>query len=25
VKVTGSLVPAGDVLQNRRYQEPAGH
>jgi PKD repeat protein len=24
VKVTGSLVPAGDVLQNRRYQEPAG-
>jgi hypothetical protein len=23
VKVTGSLVPAGDVLQNRRYQEPA--
>jgi hypothetical protein len=25
VKVTGSLVPAVDVLQNRRYQEPAGH
>jgi hypothetical protein len=25
VKVTGTLVAAGDVLQNRRYMEPAGH
>jgi len=25
VKVSGTLVPAGDVLQNRRYVEPAGH
>jgi len=25
VKVTGTLVPAGDVLQNRRYTEPADH
>jgi len=24
VKVAGTLVPAGDVLQNRRYVEPAG-
>ena len=25
VKVTGTLAAAGDVLQNRRYTEPAGH
>jgi hypothetical protein len=25
VKVTGTLAAAGDVLQNRRYMEPAGH
>jgi alpha-galactosidase len=25
VKVAGTLVPAGDVLQNRRYVEPTGH